>query len=173
MLQTTAITISAKVAYLGWKGESNPRQLFHRQLCYHYTTNTIEILLPILRLLTYLQDTISTILHLAVPRGFEPLLTAWQAAVITRLYYGTKIICFANALFATLNGIGGHTTVYIRSYSGLTFPPWLTLAKQMTFFITPTILKYIRMWLSFWTFIQLLTASSADKTISTLHINWF
>ena len=27
---------------------------------------------------------------LAVPRGFEPLLTAWQAAVITRLYYGTK-----------------------------------------------------------------------------------
>ena len=68
---------------------------------------------------------------LAVPRGFEPLLTAWQAAVITRLYYGTKIICFANALFATLNGIGGHTTVYIRSYSGLTFPPWLTLAKQM------------------------------------------
>ena len=25
-----------------------------------------------------------------------------------------------------LNGIGGHTTVYIHSYSGLTFPPWLT-----------------------------------------------
>jgi len=23
-------------------------------------------------------------------------------------------------------------TVYIRSYSGLTFPPWLTSAKQMT-----------------------------------------
>ena len=28
---------------LGWKGESNPRWLFHRQSCCHYTTNTIEI----------------------------------------------------------------------------------------------------------------------------------
>jgi hypothetical protein len=28
--------------YLGWKGESNPRLLFHRQQCYHYTTNTID-----------------------------------------------------------------------------------------------------------------------------------
>jgi hypothetical protein len=42
------------------------------------------------------------------------------------------------ALFATLNGIGGHTTVYVRSYSGLTFPPWLTISKT-----NDTILKYI------------------------------
>ena len=45
-------------------------------------------------------------------------------------------ISFADALFATLNGIGGHTTVYVRSYSGLTFPPWLTSAKLIPHLIT-------------------------------------
>jgi hypothetical protein len=72
------------------------------------------------------------------------------------------------ALFATLNGIGGHTTVYVRSYSGLTFPPWLTISKT-----NDTILKHIGVSLSFQNFIWLLTASSADKTISTLLANLF
>ena len=49
-----------------------------------------------------------------------------------------KSFVLLTALFATLNGIGGHTTVYVRSYSGLTFPPWLTISKT-----NDTILKYI------------------------------
>ena len=70
------------------------------------------------------------------------------------------------ALFATLNGIGGHTTVYVRSYSGLTFPPWLTISKT-----NDIILKHIGVSLSFQNFIWLLTVSSTDKTISTLQTN--
>ena len=55
------------------------------------------------------------------------------------MHVGIKIRCLTNlansqqftlivlsALFAMLNGIGGHPTVYVHSYSGLTFPPWLT-----------------------------------------------
>ena len=45
-------------------------------------------------------------------------------------------ISLDDALFATLNGIGGHTTVYVRSYSGLTFPPWLTSSKLIPHLIT-------------------------------------
>jgi hypothetical protein len=71
------------------------------------------------------------------------------------------------ALFATLNGIGGHTTVYVRSYSGLTFPPWLTISKT-----NDTILKHIGVSLSFQNFIWLLTVSSTDKTTSTLQLNF-
>ena len=38
----------------------------------------------------------------------------------------TVTLIVLSALFAMLNGIGGHPTVYVHSYSGLTFPPWLT-----------------------------------------------
>ena len=44
-----------------------------------------------------------------------------------------------------LNGIGGHTTVYIHSYSGLTFPPWLTSAKLITLYMKTHYGNYIRL----------------------------
>ena len=42
------------------------------------------------------------------------------------------VISFADALFAMLNGISGHLTVYIHSYLELTFTQWLTSAKLIT-----------------------------------------
>ena len=48
----------------------------------------------------------------------------------TKLYLHTTI-CFADALFAMLNGINCSLTVYVHSYGELTFTQWLTSAKQM------------------------------------------
>ena len=42
--QSAALPTELQSHNLGWKGESNPRLLFHRQPCYHYTTNTIKLL---------------------------------------------------------------------------------------------------------------------------------
>ena len=58
-----------------------------------------------------------------------------------------------------LNGIGGHTTVYIHSYSGLTFPPWLTEGRTNN---TSTYEKILGCLEPIQNFIWFLTVSSTD-----------
>ena len=61
--------------------------------------------------------------------GVEPSMpeaSDLQSGAVTSAARHPLTLIVLSALFAMLNGIGGHPTVYVHSYSGLTFPPWLT-----------------------------------------------